>query len=183
RVRRRLRPHRGFPPREPQERARPGHRQDARRADRRPRTRTRGDPKARRRPCLRARQRAARRRAPGGRRLRLAVSALSDFLDREIEAGAFPGGTALVGSGTEVLEEASGGSAAVVPSRDPVEPGTLFDLASLTKPLAAGALVAAAPDLDLASSPGRYLPAARRTAWEGITLEGLLTHTSGLPSW
>ena len=111
------------------------------------------------------------------------MSAVEEFLRREIEAGSFPGGTALVGSSSEVLEEAHAGSAALVPREDAVVADTLFDLASLTKPLATGALVASARGLELSAPPGRYYPGWKRTAWEGITLESLLTHTSGLPAW
>jgi CubicO group peptidase (beta-lactamase class C family) len=111
------------------------------------------------------------------------VTLLGEFLRREIEEGSFPGGAALVGSASAVLEAEHAGSAAVVPAADPLAGDTLFDLASLTKPLATGALAAAAVGLDLGSAPGRYFPGWKRTAWEGITIESLLTHTSGLPAW
>jgi len=112
------------------------------------------------------------------------VSRLDDFLRREIEEGWFPGGSALIGSGDAVLEEAAAGSAAVEPETDPLDADTLFDLASLTKPLAASALawsVGAALPLDAA--PGRFLPEWKRTRFDGITIESLLTHTSGLAAW
>ncbi len=111
------------------------------------------------------------------------TSGLSDFLEEEIEAGSFPGGAALVASAEEVLEAAWAGFAAVEPEKTAVTEKTLFDLASLTKPLCSGALVAAAKGLDLQSPPGRFLPEWKKTRYEGITLETLLTHTSGLPAW
>ena len=113
------------------------------------------------------------------------MSSLAGFLERQIEEGAFPGGAALVGSSERVLEEARAGSAALNPDGppDPVDGKTRFDLASLTKPLATAALVAAAPGIDLASPPGRYFPGWKRTCYDGITIESLLTHTSGLPAW
>lgn len=111
-------------------------------------------------------------------------AALADFLAAEIEAGSFPGASALVGTGSEILAEAVAGSASIEPERSGVTSETLFDLASLTKPLATGALVAAAGrTLPLDASPGRYLPEWKKTRFEGITLERLLTHTSGLPAW
>lgn len=110
------------------------------------------------------------------------MTALSDFLREEIANRSFPGGVALVGSEEKILDLASGGEAAVVPENVAVSHETLFDLASLTKPLATGALVAAG-GLDLTSPPGRYLPGWKRTRYEGITLAALLTHTSGLPAW
>ncbi len=112
------------------------------------------------------------------------MTALSEFLAAEIDAGSFPGAAALVGTSDGVLEEAVAGHASVDPEPSVVAPETLFDLASLTKPLCSGALLAsdaAAPPLDTA--PGRILPEWKKTRFDGITLERLLTHTSGLASW
>ncbi len=67
---------------------------------------------------------------------------LSEFLRAEIESGQFPGGSALVGTADRVLESASEGRAAILPEEAVLVPETLFDLASLTKPLATGALFA-----------------------------------------
>lgn len=111
------------------------------------------------------------------------MTSLQRFLEEEIERGSFPGGVALVGSAHELLEIAHAGNSALVPAREDVSPETLFDLASLTKPLVTGALVAATPDLALAAPPGRYLPGWKKTRFEGITIESLLAHTSGLPAW
>ena len=107
---------------------------------------------------------------------------LASFLEEEIAAGSFPGGAALIGSSDSILAAASAGRAAVVPGPSPLGPETLFDLASLTKPLAGGALAHAAVEagLDLASPPGRFFPAWKKTRFDGITLESLLTHTAGL---
>lgn len=107
---------------------------------------------------------------------------LSGFLQREIEAGHFPGGAALVGTRDGILDAAVEGQAARLPSEAPVEERTLFDLASLTKPLATGALFALS-GLDLQESPGKFFPAWKATRYAGVTVETLLTHTSGLPAW
>ena len=64
------------------------------------------------------------------------------------------------------------------------DPATLFDAASLTKPLATAPLALIARDsgaLDLAAPIGRYLPDTNADA-AGIPVGALLTHTSGLPS-
>jgi CubicO group peptidase (beta-lactamase class C family) len=112
------------------------------------------------------------------------LSVLETFLEEEIHAGSFPGGAALVGSESDVLAEAVAGAAAVEPDRSAAAAETLWDLASLTKPLATGALVFEnARALPLDAAPGRYLPAWKKTRYDGITLERLLTHTSGLPAW
>lgn len=88
-----------------------------------------------------------------------------------------------MGSSDAVLATALAGASAVEPTRDPLTETTLFDLASLTKPLCTGALIATAAGLDLTAPPGRFLPGWKKTRFEGITLESLLTHTSGLPAW
>lgn len=113
------------------------------------------------------------------------MTPLASILEEEVAAGSFPGAAALVGSSAGVLDAALAGRAAVTPGDSPLGPETRFDLASLTKPLVAGALTFAAvrEGLDLASPPGRFFPGWKKTRFEGVTIEGLLTHTSGLPSW
>lgn len=112
------------------------------------------------------------------------MTALSEFLAAEIDAGSFPGAAALVGTSDDVLEEAVAGRASVDPEPSDVAPETLFDLASLTKPLCTGALLASdVAALPLDTAPGRILPEWKKTRFEGITLQHLLTHTSGLASW
>jgi CubicO group peptidase (beta-lactamase class C family) len=107
---------------------------------------------------------------------------LREFLEREVEAGSFPGGAGLVGSADGVVASAAVGSAALEPEAAPLTEETLFDLASLTKPLASGALFAES-GLDPGSPPGRFLLSWKATRYDGITLEHLLAHTSGLPAW
>jgi CubicO group peptidase (beta-lactamase class C family) len=112
------------------------------------------------------------------------VTPLARFLEEEIMAGSFPGATALVARGDEILADEVAGSAIVEPRTEAVTPDTLFDLASLTKPLSTGAILASSGDaLPLDASPGRFLPEWKRTRYDGITLAHLLTHTSGLPAW
>ncbi|HEY6066762.1 MAG TPA: serine hydrolase, partial [Thermoanaerobaculia bacterium] len=86
------------------------------------------------------------------------MTELEEFLAEEIGQDSFPGAVALVGDADAVAGAAFAGHAVVDPERVSVSADTLFDLASLTKPLACGALVAAVrPALDLAAPPGRYL--------------------------
>ena len=115
------------------------------------------------------------------------MTALSGFLAEEIEDGSFPGAAALVGTSETILEEAIAGRAIgdVEPesASSEVTAETLFDLASLTKPLCSGALLAGTKDLPLDVLPGRFFPEWKKTRFEDITLERLLTHTSGLAAW
>lgn len=71
-------------------------------------------------------------------------------------------------------------------SRDcgPITEATLFDSASLTKPLATTLLVLKAVEagaIDLCENVGAYLPQANPKAAE-IPIHTLLTHTSGMPA-
>jgi CubicO group peptidase (beta-lactamase class C family) len=113
------------------------------------------------------------------------VTDFDRFLETEIARGSFPGAAVLVGTSEEVMEVAHAGSAAVEPEAVPVSPETVWDLASLTKPLCCGALtrIAVRGGLSLDRPPGSFFPGWKRTRYDGITLRTLLTHTSGLPAW
>ncbi len=99
--------------------------------------------------------------------------------------GVFPGAVLLVARGGKVLVHAAYGIANLH-TRQPVTTATVFDLASLTKPLATtlavmllcqqGRLV---PDQRLAA----LLPAASHSDKGEITIAQLLAHTSGLPDY
>ncbi len=72
------------------------------------------------------------------------------------------------------------------PTSPPVTPETLFDLASLTKPIATATailLLIQKELLRLDSRAGKFLPELENTDKEPITIAQLLTHTSGLPAW
>lgn len=112
------------------------------------------------------------------------MTSIAGFLEAEIADGSFPGAVALVGSAEDVQEIAAAGCAAVEPERRAVSVETLFDLASLTKPLCvAGLFAAAGRALPLDAPPGRFLREWKKTRFDGILLEHLLTHTSGLSPW
>jgi serine-type D-Ala-D-Ala carboxypeptidase len=68
----------------------------------------------------------------------------------------------------------------------PVHVDTVFDLASLTKPLCTAPVafaLAAAGRLDLDAPLAAVLPRLRGTPWGDVTAVHLLAHTSGLPAW
>ena len=112
------------------------------------------------------------------------MRAIRAFLEAEIAEGSFPGAVGLVGTGEAIVALEAAGSAAVEPQRRDAAVETPFDLASLTKPLCVGAIVReSARSLPLEAPPGRYLPEWKKTRFEGLTLEQLLTHTSGLDAW
>jgi CubicO group peptidase (beta-lactamase class C family) len=78
------------------------------------------------------------------------------------------------------------GDAVREPEQIPASLNTIYDLASLTKPLVTGLLCARgveAGELDLDSAVADYLPDFNRSDKSAITIRHLLTHTSGLPGW
>jgi CubicO group peptidase (beta-lactamase class C family) len=102
-----------------------------------------------------------------------------------IRQGVFPGAALLVMAGDAVLFEQAYGWANLFSGR-PMTKDTLFDLASLTKPLAT-ALAAMAlvrqgrMDLDVPCS--KVCPELVGTDKADITPRQLLNHSSGLPPW
>ncbi len=114
-------------------------------------------------------------------------SDLEGFLDARIAAGDFPGASYLVSDGGRVVAEGALGKAVMVPEKIAATPATLYDLASLTKPLATALLAVqlqAEGRLSLDAPLARSLPAWRDAPGrEGISLLDLLTHRSGLPAW
>src|SRR2546425_9369681 len=127
--------------------------------------------------------RAAPRPSRAGSRFRNAVrDQLQDGLTQEI----FPGAVACVVTGRRVLALEAVGFAQIVPRRRPVEVHTVFDLASLTKPLATTTAIlqlCARRLLELDAPVAAYLPSFANSEHARITIRHLLTHTSGLPAW
>jgi CubicO group peptidase (beta-lactamase class C family) len=77
------------------------------------------------------------------------------------------------------------GLAGEAPDRK-VGPDTIFDLASLTKPMATATsilILAERGAFHLDQEAARFLPERAARPLAGITLRNLLTHTSGLPGW
>src|SRR6266699_4434953 len=70
------------------------------------------------------------------------ASRLAEYLQRHIEDGDFPGASYLVAEDDRILAERALGFAVLRPERIAAATGTIYDLASLTKPLA-GSLLAA----------------------------------------
>ena len=113
-------------------------------------------------------------------------AAAAGVITRAVDAGVFPGAVILIARGGEVLYHEAFGSRSIVPERTPMAPDTVFDLSSLTKPLATTALVM------LLTREGKLRPDDRVTRFVqnfgvhgkiGVTMRHLLAHCSGLPAW
>jgi CubicO group peptidase (beta-lactamase class C family) len=92
-----------------------------------------------------------------------------------------------VAIGERIVVEGAVGHAVVTPEVIPSGPDTLYDLASLTKPLVTALLallLRREGRLRLDDRLSRHLPGWRSSdARAGITLLDLLVHRSGLPAW
>jgi serine-type D-Ala-D-Ala carboxypeptidase len=111
---------------------------------------------------------------------------ISALLTERIEAGDFPSAVYLVAEKANVVMAGALGNAVVEPQRIPATLDTIYDLASLTKPLVTGLLCARrveAGEITLDSSVSNYLPEFERTDRQAITVAQLLSHSSGLPAW
>jgi CubicO group peptidase (beta-lactamase class C family) len=104
---------------------------------------------------------------------------------RAIEAGIFPGCVAaLEVKGQTVWREGYGRLEPSSPHR--AAPDTVYDLASLTKPLTCASslmLLVECGEVCLTDDVARYFPDPPLPHLKGVSLRHLLTHTSGLPAW
>ena len=108
---------------------------------------------------------------------------ISTLIENSISEKVFPGAVACILTDKKVLYHEAFGYRCVKPKKLPMLRTTLFDLASLTKPIVVGTLYMQHVErgtLSLDTPTEKYLPEFRQT---GVTLKHLLTHTSGLPAW
>src|SRR2546426_10038515 len=111
---------------------------------------------------------------------------ISAMLLSRIDSGAFPSAVYVVAEHRRAVFADALGDAVREPERRAATPETIYDLASLTKPLVTGLLCAQLVELGeltLDSSVANYLLEFDRPDKSRITIRELLTHTSGLPAW
>jgi serine-type D-Ala-D-Ala carboxypeptidase len=111
---------------------------------------------------------------------------ISTLLGSRIAAGDFPSAVYVVAENGKAVFAGAHGDAVRVPERRAATVETIYDLASLTKPLVTGLLCARlveSGELSLDSSVAQYLPEFERADKHHITVRDVLTHTSGLAAW
>ncbi|MEN8164891.1 MAG: serine hydrolase domain-containing protein [Acidobacteriota bacterium] len=111
---------------------------------------------------------------------------LHDLLNAGVRAGLYPGCAAgwSVDENTVEVHTDSAGVSHLGPGGEAATPDTLYDLASLTKPLVVTTLFLLARrlgGLDLDLEVGDIL--CNVGAYRSATMEHLLTHTAGIPGW
>ncbi|MBO0700283.1 MAG: DUF1343 domain-containing protein [Zavarzinella sp.] len=121
--------------------------------------------------------------------------AVADTIDRErlnriddavaaaIKRGDCPGAVVLVLHNDEVVFRKAYGHRALRPEKIPMTPDTVFDMASLTKPVATAAsafVLIEQGNLNLSQKVANYWPEFAANGKAEVTVEHLLLHTSGL---
>jgi serine-type D-Ala-D-Ala carboxypeptidase len=118
--------------------------------------------------------------------MRQGFQEVSRLLRHGVEEECFPGAVLLVGYQGQLVYEAAVGHAACLPRTRCMTVDTVFDLASLTKPMITATalmLLVEAGIVGLDTPVDTYLDAYRRTDRDSPTLRQLLSHCSGLPAW
>ncbi|MFL6469000.1 MAG: serine hydrolase domain-containing protein [Pyrinomonadaceae bacterium] len=111
---------------------------------------------------------------------------ISDFLRSRIDAGDFPSAVYLVADKGEIVFQDALGFAVVQPERIKAHQDTIYDLASVTKVLITGLLAAQCVESGMLHLDGEireYLPDFDGPGKAKITLQQVLTHTTGFPDW
>ncbi|MCA8998839.1 MAG: serine hydrolase [Planctomycetaceae bacterium] len=111
------------------------------------------------------------------------LDAIDAIVAEGMEKGEMPGAVVLVGTSKQILHFRAYGDRQQEPDIEAMTRDTIFDLASLTKPIATATSVMVLVDqgkVSVTEAASKYLPEFTGHGKEGITLHHLLTHTSGL---
>ena len=110
-------------------------------------------------------------------------AALDALLKSAVEKGNAPGAVLLVGHNGAVVYRKAYGNRALEPSKEPMTPETVFDVASLTKVLATTTSVMRMVQLGqvkLNDPVAKYIPEFAQNGKSDVTVRQLMTHYSGL---
>jgi uncharacterized protein YbbC (DUF1343 family)/CubicO group peptidase (beta-lactamase class C family) len=103
-----------------------------------------------------------------------------------VASGEIPGVVVLVGQGDDILYYRAFGSRSLVPSVTPMRQDTIFDIASLTKPVGTAIAIMSLVErgaISLDAPVGRYLREYKSPSLNSITIQRLMTHTAGLTGY
>jgi CubicO group peptidase (beta-lactamase class C family) len=116
----------------------------------------------------------------------MSFASVDHALHTAVEQGVFPGAVVLVKHAGTVCYRKAVGYRSLEPERTPLSEETIFDLASLTKPLAttiAIMLMVKEKKLRLDDRVSRVFSNFAMQGKSYITFRHLLSHSSGLPAW
>ena len=111
---------------------------------------------------------------------------ISHVIDEEIMKNNFPGAVVLIGDRDDILYWEAFGHEITDPCNEPMSKDTVFDMASVTKPVATATSILILMDrnaLELDNYVRTYLPAFGCKGKEEVRIKHLLAHTSGLAAY
>src|SRR3989338_3772528 len=114
------------------------------------------------------------------------MNPIAQKMEEGADSGVFPRAVLLVHHRRRIVFHEACGSPSISPDPVPMSIETLFDLASLTKPLATAAAIAFLIQekvLALEDPVSKFIPEFLTGAKREATLFHLLNHGSGLPDW
>lgn len=111
---------------------------------------------------------------------------LGRFLDNCVKLKKIPGAVLWVGNNKDVYIYEAFGYRQIFPKKEKLDKDTIYDLASLTKPLCTAMsvmLLFEEKEIKLNDHIEKYLPEFKNKPNGKKTIKELLTHTPGLPAW
>ena len=112
------------------------------------------------------------------------LSPIDQIIARGIQEKKIPGAVVIVGHNGKIIFRKAYGMRSLEPTRERMTENTIFDMASLTKPLMTATAVMQLYQegrFRLDDPVSEYLPAFAANGKQDITIRQLLTHYSGLP--
>ncbi len=112
------------------------------------------------------------------------IPEIDALVARALAEGRMPGAVVVVGRKDRVVFQRAYGQRALLPAPAPIAEDTIFDIASLTKPIVTATLIQHLIErgrLTLDDAVARHLPEFAAHGKAAITIRQLLLHTGGLP--
>ncbi len=126
--------------------------------------------------CMKSGERAARGR----------LAAIDEAAQEQVEKGNIPGAVICAGAGGKIYYLKAFGHEVIEPYKEPAGEDTIFDLASVSKPVATATSVLILRDrgkIGLEDKVSKYLPEFGCNGKEDVLIRHLLDHTSGLAAY
>ncbi len=111
------------------------------------------------------------------------LALIDDVVAEGLARKKMPGCVVLVGHKGRIVFHKAYGYRQLVPEKQPMKLDTVFDMASLTKPVATATsvmLLVEAGEIDLQAPVAKYIPEFGANGKQDITVKQLLTHSGGL---
>jgi CubicO group peptidase (beta-lactamase class C family) len=111
---------------------------------------------------------------------------IAGFIEKGATEGVYPGAVLIIARGGEVVFFREAGYLSLIPEHIPMKKDTIFDLASLTKPLATTLAVMGLVNQEkvgLDQPLSEIIHTSPLKDKEGLTLRSILSHSAGLAAW